>query len=124
MEKNIYQRCPATLFSSGFCAGMKLNLFSTAQMTELPCLSNAPTARQIEPPFCWQQAVRVSAAWLYAVGTWHCEYLKLLRNHLQYFDFIIFFFVTCKKKKSSRFQSEIRFYSFSLFGVGERVHCR
>lgn len=49
------------------CVGMKLNLFSSAQMTELPCLSNAPTARQIEPPFRWQQAVRISAAWRFAV---------------------------------------------------------
>lgn len=74
-------------------------------MTELPCLSNAPTARQIEPPFCWQQAVRVSAAWLYAVGTWHCEYLKLLRNHLQYFDFIIFF---CHMQKKNPPDSKVR----------------
>lgn len=107
--KNMDQRCPATLFLSSFCAGTKLNLFSSAQMTELPCFSNAPTARQIEPPLRWQQAVRISAAWLCAVctrvNTWRHEYLKLHCNQLKKKILYWIFFCLC-------------------VGVGKTVHCR
>lgn len=86
----------------------KFILFSTNDGVAL--LLKCPDSSADRAPLRWQQAVRISAAWLCTVcthvKTWRHEYLKLHCNQLKKkILYWIFFVCLC-------------------VGVGKTVHCR